>query len=54
MQKQCYIFYHKSDANCEPIGRVMATDLNDACIQISIIKQLSTELINDLFIIQLV
>jgi len=54
MKIQCYIFYSKSDSNCETIGRVMATSLDEARIQISSMKQLSVELIDELFVIQTV
>jgi len=47
-----YIFYYKNDAKCEPVGRVMATSLNDARNQISIIKQLAINLIDELFVIK--
>jgi hypothetical protein len=52
MKMQYYVFYSKSDSSFEPIGRVMATSLDDARIQISLIKQLSVDLIDDLFVIQ--
>ncbi len=31
-----YIFHYKNDIKCEPLGRVMATSLDDARNQISI------------------
>lgn len=45
-----YIYHYKNDV--EPIGRVMATSLDDAREQISVIKQLSIELIDQLFVIK--
>lgn len=53
MEQQYYIFYYKLDSSCEPIGRVMATSLDDARKQISLIKNLAEDLIDDLFVIQL-
>jgi hypothetical protein len=47
-----YIFYYKNDIKCEPLGRVMATSLDDARNQISIIKQLTVNLIDELFVIK--
>jgi hypothetical protein len=44
-----YIFYYKVDSLCEPIGRVMATDLNEAREMIVQIKQLPKDVIDDLF-----
>lgn len=47
-----YIFHYKSDTKCEPIGRVMATSLDEAREMISEIKALSEELIDELFVIK--
>lgn len=47
-----YIYYYKHDSNCEPIGRVNADDIDDAIEQISVIKQLSIESIESLFVIE--
>ena len=47
-----YIFYYKSDSKCEPIGRVMATSLDEAREMISEVKALSEDLIDKLFIIK--
>ena len=47
-----YIFYYKSDSKCEPIGRVMATSLDEAREMISEMKALSEELIDELFVIK--
>jgi len=47
-----YIFYYKSDTKCEPIGRVMATSLDEAREMISEMKVLSEELIDELFLIK--
>ena len=53
MEYSCYIYYYKQDPTCEPIGRVMSNNLNDARKQISIIKNLSIDLIDELFFIKL-
>jgi len=50
----CYIYYYKLDSNREPIGRVMATSLDDARIQISFIKRLPVNDIEQLFNIEIV
>jgi hypothetical protein len=47
-----YIFYYKSDSKCEPIGRVMATSLDEAREKISEMKALSEDLIDELFVIK--
>jgi len=47
-----YIFHYKSDTKCEPIGRVMATSLDEAREMISEMKALSEELIDELFVIK--
>jgi len=47
-----YIFYNKSDSKCEPIGRVMATSLDEAREMISEMKALSEDLIDELFVIK--
>lgn len=47
-----YIFHYKSDTKCEPIGRVMATSLDEAREMISEIKALSEDLIDELFLIK--
>ena len=47
-----YIFHYKSDTKCEPIGRVMATSLDEAREMISEMKALSEELIDELFLIK--
>jgi|LauGreDrversion4_2_1035121.scaffolds.fasta_scaffold3920023_1 hypothetical protein len=46
-----YVYYYKSDSSCEPIGRVSAIDINDATEQIAVLKQLSSELIQELFVV---
>ena len=43
-----YIFHYKSDTKCEPIGRVMATSLDEAREMISEIKALSEDIIDEL------
>ena len=45
-----YVYHYKNDI--EIIGRVMATSLDDARNQISIIKQLTVNLIDELFVIK--
>ena len=47
-----YIFHYKSDTKCEPIGRVMATSLDEAREMISGIKTLSEDIIDELFVIK--
>lgn len=47
-----YIFHYKSDTKCEPIGRVMATSLDEAREMISEMKALSEDLIDELFLIK--
>lgn len=47
-----YIFHYKLDSKCEPIGRVMATSLDEARGMISEMKALSDELIDELFVIK--
>ena len=47
-----YIFHYKTDTKCEPIGRVMATSLDEAREMISEMKALSEDLIDELFVIK--
>jgi hypothetical protein len=47
-----YVYYYRSDSSCEPIGQVNAIDLDNAIEQISIIKHLSPDSIEELFVIQ--
>ncbi len=47
-----YIYYYKADSSCEPIGRVNADDADDAIDQIAIIKQLSRDSIESIFVIE--
>ena len=47
-----YVFYSKLDSNCEVIGRVMATSLNEARELISERKALSEEIIDELYVIE--
>ena len=47
-----YIFHYKSDTKCEPIGRVMATSLDEAREMISEIKALSEDIIDELIVIK--
>lgn len=53
MGYSCYIYYFKQDLTCEPIGRVMSNNLQDARRQIAVIKNLSIDLIDELFFIKL-
>jgi hypothetical protein len=46
---ETYIYYYKSDSKREPIGRVKATSLHEAREFIMKIKQLSEELVTELF-----
>jgi hypothetical protein len=52
MNANIYIYYYKSDSDCEPIGRVMATSLDDARELISEKKGLEMKLISELFVIK--
>lgn len=45
-----YVYHYKNDI--EIIGRVMATGLDDARKKISVIKQLTEDLIDELFVIK--
>ena len=47
-----YIFYYHTDSKCEPIGRVMATSLDEAREFIMQIKQLTEQAVNELFVIK--
>jgi hypothetical protein len=47
-----YVFYSKLDSNCEIIGRVIATSLNEARTLISGTKKLAENVIDDLFVIK--
>ena len=53
MITSCYIYCYKQDRTYEAVGRVTATSLDDARIQIDIIKNLSIDLIDELFFIKL-
>jgi hypothetical protein len=52
MNANVYIYYYKLDYNCEPIGRVMATSLDEARELISEKKGLEMKLISELFVIK--
>jgi hypothetical protein len=52
MNANIYIYYYKSDSDCEPIGRVMATSLDEARELISEKKGLEMKLISELFVIK--
>ena len=47
-----YIFHYKTDTKCEPIGRVMATSLDEAREMISERKALPESIIDELFVIK--
>lgn len=47
-----YVYFYKNDSLREPIGRVKATSLSDAIHQVTIIKKLSEELIEEILVIQ--
>ena len=47
-----YIYYYKHDSSKEPIGRVNADDVEDAIEQIAVIKQLSKQSIDNLFVVE--
>ena len=53
MINSCYIYCFKQDLTCEAIGRVTAISLDNARNQIAIIKNLSIDLIDELFFIKL-
>jgi hypothetical protein len=44
-----YVYYFKTDSSCEPIGRVMATSLDEARDMIMEIKRLPYDAIVSLF-----
>ena len=44
-----YVYYFKLDSSCEPIGRVMATSLDEARDMIMEIKRLPYDAIMSLF-----
>lgn len=52
MNKDVYIYYSKLDSNCEIIGRVMATSLDEARELVSLSKKIVVNLIDDLFVIK--
>jgi hypothetical protein len=52
MNANIYIYYYKSDSDCEPIGRVMATSLDEARELSSEKKSLEMKLISELFVIK--
>jgi hypothetical protein len=47
-----FVFYYRADSTKEVVGRVTATSLGNARKQISLIKQLDVDLIDDLFVIE--
>jgi len=47
-----YIYYYKIDSTKEPIGRVLATSLDEARQQVASIKQLDVKLVDELFVIK--
>jgi hypothetical protein len=47
-----YVYYYRADSSCEVIGRVNAIDLDNAIEQISILKHLSRDLIEELFVVK--
>jgi hypothetical protein len=47
-----YIYFYKSDSSKEPIGRVKADTLELALQQITVIKKLNKELIENILVIQ--
>ena len=49
-----YIYYYKSDSSREALGRINAEDFDDAMYQISVIKQLSLDLVDNLFVVECV
>ena len=49
-----YIYYYKTDSSREPIGRFNAETMDEALERLSVIKQLSVELVDNLFVIECV
>jgi hypothetical protein len=49
-----YIYYYKSDSSKEAVGRVNAENIEDALQQISVIKRLSLNLVDNLFVVECV
>ena len=49
MPMSTYVFYYKADSTCEPIGRVIATNLVEARMHIMELKQLPEDVITELF-----
>ena len=47
-----YIYYYKIDSMKEPIGRVLATSLDEARQQVAFIKHLDVKLVDELFVIK--
>lgn len=47
-----FVYYHKTDTNCEPIGRVQATSLREARDFVARLKQLTVDDIDKLFVIK--
>ena len=47
-----YIYYRRNDKNCEVIGRVMATSLDEARECVMQIKRLSAPDVDELFVIK--
>ena len=47
-----YIYYHRMDINCEPIGRVKATSLGEAREYVMQIKRLTEQAVLELFVIK--
>ncbi len=44
-----YIYSYRRDSSNEPIGRVLATSLFEARVNISKVKRLDIDLVDDLF-----
>jgi hypothetical protein len=47
-----FVYYSKTDKKCEPIGRVMATSLSEAREFVALRKQLTVDMIVELFVIK--
>ena len=50
--KTLYFYYHKNDENKEPIGKIEADNLEEALLKAAHIKQLSTYIFLDVFIVE--
>lgn len=52
MKKSWYVYFYRSDSSSEPIGRIRATNLDEARIHIAAIKRLNIEEFDKIFIVK--